>query len=71
MAPTPIRVRNAEAALEGNTVDSTPTEAAVQAALAAARPISDVRSSAAYRREMVGVLTEKAIVQAWQQAQDR
>lgn len=52
VAPTPIRAPNTEAALEGK-----PLAAAVDAALAAAdaeiHPISDVRASEWYRRELV------------------
>ena len=35
--------------------------AAVQAAVAAARPIDDIRAGAAYRRAMVGVLARRGI----------
>jgi CO/xanthine dehydrogenase FAD-binding subunit len=51
VAPTPIRVRAAEAALEGRPRDLESVEAAVDALGAAIRPIDDVRSTAAYRRE--------------------
>jgi carbon-monoxide dehydrogenase medium subunit len=61
VAPTPIRARLAEAALQGRTVDETAIEEADQAAMHEARPISDVRSSAGYRQEMVEVLTRRAI----------
>ncbi len=66
VAPTPIRAKQAEAVLEGGIVDNTKITAAANAAMADAKPISDVRSSAAYRKEMVGVLTERAISEAWQ-----
>jgi carbon-monoxide dehydrogenase medium subunit len=64
VAPTPLRVRAAEAALEGQP----PTEAVFQRAadltVEAARPISDQRASAAYRRRMSGVATLRALRQA-------
>ena len=51
VAATSIRVREAEAALEGQPRDPGSIEAAVEALGAAIRPIDDVRSTAAYRRE--------------------
>jgi carbon-monoxide dehydrogenase medium subunit len=69
VAPTPIRVRAAEAVLEGSAVDEGAIRAAAQAAEAAARPISDVRGSADYRRQMVGTLTARALRAAQQRAQ--
>ena len=64
VAATPIRVRESEAALEGHTVDAAAIAHAAGLAMAASRPISNVRASAAYRREMVGVLTRRALEQA-------
>jgi carbon-monoxide dehydrogenase medium subunit len=65
VAPTPLRARQAEAILRGQVVDEAAISAAAEAAQAESRPISDVRSSAEYRREMVRVLTSRAITQAW------
>ncbi|MDA8186804.1 MAG: xanthine dehydrogenase family protein subunit M [Dehalococcoidales bacterium] len=64
VAPTPIRVPDAEAILSGEAVNDNLLEQAAQAAMKACRPISDVRSSAEYRREMVGVLVKRAIREA-------
>lgn len=64
VAPTPIRAKNSEALLEGKTLTE---ELATQVGDEAAReskPISDVRSSADYRRAMVGVMTKRAILNA-------
>lgn len=68
VAPIPIRALDAEGILRGEE----PTigrivEAASRAALSA-RPIDDVRSSGAYRRDMVRVLTRWAIEEALQRA---
>jgi carbon-monoxide dehydrogenase medium subunit len=68
VAPTPLRARQAEAVLRGKVVDEATIGAGAQAAQAESRPISDVRSSAEYRREMVRVLTARAISQAWELA---
>jgi carbon-monoxide dehydrogenase medium subunit len=64
VAPTPIRARQAEASLQGIMPDDKAITAAAEAAMAESRPISDVRSSADYRREMVRVLTGRAVKQA-------
>lgn len=64
VAPTPLRARQAEAVLRGQVGDEVSISAAAEAAQAESRPISDVRSSAEYRREMVRVLTARAVRQA-------
>jgi carbon-monoxide dehydrogenase medium subunit len=64
VAPTPIRARLAEDALRGRTLDGAAIAAAARIAMTECRPISNVRGSAAYRREMVGVLTQRAIGRA-------
>jgi carbon-monoxide dehydrogenase medium subunit len=64
VAPTPIRAKRAEALLEGQTLSDKLIDAAAQAAMEDTRPISNVRGSAAYRREMSRVLTARAIRQA-------
>jgi carbon-monoxide dehydrogenase medium subunit len=69
VAPTPLRAVRAEALLRNQTVSDALIETAAQAAREASQPISDVRSSADYRRAMVAVLTRRAIEQAWEQAQ--
>lgn len=61
VAPTPIRVTSAETVLEGQKIDEQHISEAAQAAQVEARPISDVRASAAYRSEMVRVLTARAV----------
>jgi len=64
VAPTPIRARRAEALLRGKTLNDELIEKAAEAAASESRPISNVRASAEYRREMVGVLTRRALQQA-------
>ena len=57
VAPTPIRVPQAEAVLVGLTVDEATTKISECAAIAAqaARPIDDVRATASYRLTIVDV----------------
>ena len=60
VGPTPLRAPAAEAILATDTSPAA-VAAAVQAAVAAARPIDDIRAGAAYRRAMVGVLARRGI----------
>lgn len=69
VAPTPLRARQAEALLRGQPLSGGLVAAAAQAAAAESRPIGDVRASADYRREMVRVLTHRALTQAIEEAQ--
>lgn len=64
VAPTAIRAPAAEALLRRNKPDEALLAAAAAAAMAAARPISDPRASADYRRHLVGVLTRRALTLA-------
>ncbi len=68
VAPTPVRAGSAESIIKGKSFDETLIGRAAQAAAETARPISDIRSSADYRSEMVSVLTRRAISQAWEKA---
>ncbi|HCV27624.1 MAG TPA: xanthine dehydrogenase family protein subunit M [Dehalococcoidia bacterium] len=61
VAPTPVRARAAEGVLEGNVLSDELIETAAVAAVEAATPISDVRGSAEYRRELVKVLTRRTL----------
>lgn len=64
VAPTPVRARKAEAALEGQKLTETLAESAGQIAAEESKPISDVRSSADYRRAMVATMTKRALLNA-------
>ena len=64
VAPTTMRARNAEKALIGKKLTD---DVIVEASLAArdeCSPISDIRASAEYRRDMIRVFTKRAIKQA-------
>ncbi|HEY0877839.1 MAG TPA: xanthine dehydrogenase family protein subunit M [Zeimonas sp.] len=61
VAPTPLRARHVEAALEGRPLDAATVAAAVDAAAEDAKPIDDVRASAWYRGHLVKVFVEEVL----------
>jgi CO/xanthine dehydrogenase FAD-binding subunit len=61
VAPTAIRARQAEGLLTGNTLTAELINAAAETAAAEAKPISDLRASADFRRELVKSLVVKGI----------
>ena len=61
LAPTIRRVPEAEAALLGTDGGAHAAEAAAQAAVAASKPIADLRASIEYRNAMAAVITRRAI----------
>jgi CO/xanthine dehydrogenase FAD-binding subunit len=61
VAPTPLRARSVEAALEGRRLDADSIRAAVAATAADTRPIDDLRASAWYRTHLARVFTEEAL----------
>jgi CO/xanthine dehydrogenase FAD-binding subunit len=61
VAPVPLRARAAEQALEGKPVTAEAIERAAELAVGAAKPISDQRGSADYRRHLVRVLTRRTL----------
>ncbi len=64
VAPTPMRARQTEKTLIGEKLDEPVTIRASAKAAEEAKPISDVRSSADYRRTLVRVATRKALAAA-------
>ncbi len=71
VAPTALLVEAAGQALVGTRLDEATLSLAAAAASAAARPISDKRGTAAYRRHVVAVLAKRAIVIAATRAKER
>ena len=64
VAPTPLRATAAEDAVRGHQLDEATLSDAGRLAAAATSPISDVRSSADYRRTMTELLTKRVLQQA-------
>jgi carbon-monoxide dehydrogenase medium subunit len=78
VAPTPIRAKNSEALLEGQVLSEELAAKVGDEAARESKPISDVRSSADYRRAMIGVMTKRALLNAavgpaksWMDRRDR
>ena len=64
VAPTPIRAPRAEALLKGRKITDEVLNEVSIAAMESCSPISDVRASAEYRKDMVRVFTKRAIKKA-------
>jgi carbon-monoxide dehydrogenase medium subunit len=61
VAPTPVRASEAERSLAGQPLTAQAIRDAAEQAVASAKPISDQRASAAYRLELVKVLTRRTL----------
>jgi len=71
VAPKVIRATQAEAFLEGRTITPEAMAEAGRVAVNDARPISDFRASAEYRKNLVAVLTKRCLEGAWALAQTK
>jgi len=65
---TPLRAMEAEALLAGERLSESLLRAAGEAVKGQVDPLSDHRGSAAYKREMAGVMIGRALAQAWEAA---
>ena len=65
-----IRAPEAEAYLEGKKITPEAMSEAGRIAAGEARPISDFRASAQYRRELIAVLTRRTLENACARVQD-
>jgi len=68
VAPTPIRAPAVENKIRGRRMSEDLIEEAATASIVVAKPIDDVRGTAEYRRDMVGVLVKRAMREAWRRA---
>ncbi|MFQ5916367.1 MAG: FAD binding domain-containing protein [Candidatus Binatia bacterium] len=62
---TPLRIRGAEETLVGNNVKTEVLDAAAARVPDEVQPISDLKGSEAYRREMARVFVRRALEDAW------
>lgn len=69
VAPTPLRVREAEDVLRGNPFRAELAAEAGRLASQACSPLSDLRGSAEYKRAIVGVLMRRAVEEAFRRAE--
>lgn len=60
-APTPIRLKRVEDLLEGSNLDEKTVQEAQKIAEASVAPITDIRSTEEYRREIVGVYVRRCL----------
>ena len=68
---TPIRAERAEAALRGQRPDEATINLAAQLAAEASRPTADLRGPVEYKRDVVRVLTARALRRALERAEGR
>lgn len=61
VAPTPVRAYAAEEFLEGTKIDADAIDKTADLAVGSAVPITDVRGSAEYRKELIRVLTKRTL----------
>jgi CO/xanthine dehydrogenase FAD-binding subunit len=71
VAPTVIHASSAERYLEGKPITPEVMVEAGKLAVNDAKPINDFRASAAYRRDLIAVLTKRALESAWELAQKK
>jgi CO/xanthine dehydrogenase FAD-binding subunit len=71
VAPTPLFVREAGDALAGSPVNEASIARAAEIARRSAKPITDMRGTADYRRHLCGVLTQRALEAAVQRAKEQ
>jgi carbon-monoxide dehydrogenase medium subunit len=64
VAPTPIRLRKVEDLLEGSNLEEKIIHEAQKIAEANVSPITDIRSTEEYRREIVGVFVKRSLKEA-------
>jgi carbon-monoxide dehydrogenase medium subunit len=71
VAPTPVYAVEASAFLCGQVPSENLFDQASSLAVQSAEPISDIRGSAWYRKELIPILTRRSLDVAWARAQER
>jgi CO/xanthine dehydrogenase FAD-binding subunit len=65
VSPAPLKPREAEDVMRGNVFSDVLVEEAARSVMASVEPDSDLHGSEAYRREMSGVVTKRALKEAF------
>lgn len=68
VAPTPVRARRVEEFLEGKKLNSALLAEAAKMATEDISPITDARSTEAYRKELASVLIRDTLTEAWKRS---
>ncbi len=68
VGPTVFRATQTESLLNGKMISDTLLDEVAIAASSEARPISDIRATADYRRKMIAILTKRAVKEAVERA---
>jgi carbon-monoxide dehydrogenase medium subunit len=68
VAPTPIRLKTVEDFLKGEKVNEILIKNAGEMVSEAIKPITDIRSTAEYRKDISGVMFRDVFLKAWQRA---
>ena len=71
VAPTPLRAKEAEALMTGKKIGGELVAEVAKKAAEEAKPISDVRATANYRREVIEVLVKRAISESMSRIESR
>jgi carbon-monoxide dehydrogenase medium subunit len=71
VAPTPVLASKASAHLQGKVPSSEIFEEAAVMAKEEGKPISDIRGSAWYRKELIQILTRRSLSEAFERAQSQ
>lgn len=71
VGPVPLRAKKAEQILIATDLNEHIIKKASDCASLESRPISDLRSSSEYRKELVSVLTRRALKTAWGKIQQK
>jgi carbon-monoxide dehydrogenase medium subunit len=64
-APTPVRAKTVEAALEGQNLDTSILQENAGKVVQDIDPITDARSTREYREKMAPLLVQEAVEEAW------
>ena len=68
VAQTPVRIKSVEKLVSGKALDETVVSEAAEAVADDIKPITDVRSTAEYRKQVAPTMLAEALLEAWNRA---